>query len=364
MIDIINSTFRRIIVHRIYQKQRDEDYATVDKSTELINADDEVIDTLKDRINEACGRASKSFELEIAQIGNDSFFNHAKKVKDTNEEEFIETSGFIAEKLAESQTSMNIPGGFLIIIDGIFDNKNFVISVKAEPHDAFTTTFDENHGINSIELVKDIFLSPAVKFYKIGLIYERFTNEPDFEGIVKVFPNTDYSCLLFDDQFRPGSIPSEYFYSSFLGFSIDKNDKIQTKRFHDEVVSLIIKNVRNYEEKKELIKTIQTVIKNDITDVIDPMEIGERYFDEDLRRKYSQEILTNFPRKFVKNNILIERALTKKKITFPNKVKIEAPEETFDENIKVITNLEEIINLFEGQNGHTFLTIKGKPYAD
>jgi hypothetical protein len=351
MIDIRNSTIKRIIIHRVLKKGKKEDHSSVEVSDEMINATDEVKEVLCDRITEACAKDSRAFEAEIADCTHNSFFDFTHNLYDETDANFIEKSKSIGDKMAFSQKSASILGGYLIILDGITsDREKFVIVIKAESHEALRAS--KNSG--EIELLKDIFLSPSGKFFKIGVLYER--NDDSL-----TYPNNQFGALVFDDQFlASNSKPAEYFYSSFLGFTLDQNDKLSTKFFYESLLSLIQNNVSEYQKQKELIAFIKSFYKLDKTGIINPLEFADKFLDGDLRRKYTTEIMSRFNRPFKKNLAMIDFTLKQHRIYFSDKVKLSSPEEFFESNIEIIETKEELEKAFE-QKQYTILKIKGRP---
>lgn len=350
MIDIRNSTIKRIIIHRVLKKGKKEEYSSVEVSDEMIKATDEVKEVLCDRITEACAKDSRAFEAEIADCMPNSFFDFTHKLYDEDDTNFIEKSKLIGDKMAFSQKSTNILGGYLIILDGItFDKEKYVIAIKAESHEALRAS----KSSGEIELLKDIFLSPSGKFFKIGVLYER--NDDSL-----TYPNNQYGALVFDDQFLANSKPAEYFYSAFLGFTLDQNDKLTTKSFYESLLALIQNNVSEYQKQKELISLIKSFYKLDKTGIINPLEFADKFLEGELRRKYTTEIMSKFNRPFKKNLAMVDFSLKQHRIYFSDKVKLLSPEEFFESNIEIIDTREELEKAFE-QKEYTILKIKGSP---
>jgi len=361
MINFAHSTFNRIIIHRVYQKSRTEEHSSVEHENQLIIADDEAQEIIKSRVNEACGRQSKSFKLQVAQIQNGSFFSLAKDTYTLNDDDFVTRSKEIVSLLGSAQKRSNIPGGFLLIIDGLTDdNMNFVLVIKAELQEAFKTNLDLSTNRRQIEVLKDIFLSPAEKFFKIGIL--RQAVNPD-----ETYPNNDFSCMIYDDQFRPGGEPAEFFYKDFLGFSIDKNEKMLTKGFFEDTKSVIDAHAGNYEVKKDCLAALRTVYKQDQTGIIDPVDFGERFLPPQIREHYAANVLSHpkYSRPFTKDLALMGRELTRRVMSFRNKVSVTAPEDVFDESVTVIRTVEEAVQaLTEAEGASTLLKIKGIPYEN
>lgn len=357
MINFAHSRFNRIIIHRIFAKKRDEEHSSVEHENQLIVADDEVRRIIKERVNEACGKQSKSFKLQIAKVNEGAFFHLAKDTHSLSESDFITRSKKIATLLGVAQKRTIIPGGFLIIIEGVTDEQNnFMLVIKAELQEAFTTKFDQETNKKQIEVLREIFLSPAEKFFKIGIICQSENPEENF-------PNNEFSCMIHDDQFRPGGIPAEFFYSDFLGFSLDKNEKILTKGFYQDTKSVIMNSNVENDTKKSCLNALRTIYKQDQTGIIDPTEFGERFLPPEVREPYAANVLAQpkYNRPFTKDLSIMGRELTNRIMHFRNKITVQGPEELFDESIKVVKSVEEAVESLQNPN-NTLLEIKGTPY--
>ena len=159
-------------------------------------------------------------------------------MKSKSDPDFIQSSKDIADILADSQKRTNIPGGYIILLDALDEEKSIYIIIKAEPHQALQRVDVQSQ----ISLLKSVFLSPSQKLYKIGILCERL--DPSGEN-----PSDRFECWLFDDQFRAESHPAEYFYKDFLGFTIGNNAKIQSQRFYDKTEGFIIDSFDDFQVK-------------------------------------------------------------------------------------------------------------------
>lgn len=359
MINFAHSSFNRIIIHRIFAKNRNEEHSSVEHENQLIFADNEVRKIIKERVNDACGKQSKSFKLQIAKVNEGSFFHLSNDTHSLNETDFIARSKEIATLLGIAQKRSIIPGGFLIIIEGMTDEQNkFVLVIKAELQEAFTTKIDQETNKKQIEVLREIFLSPAEKFFKIGIICQA-------ENPEEIFPNNEFSCMIHDDQFRPGGTPAEFFYSDFLGFSLDKNEKILTKGFYQDTKAVIMNSNVDNNTKKSCLNALKTIYKQDQTGIIDPTEFGERFLPQEVRQPYAANVLAQpkYNRPFTKDLSIMGRELKNRVLNFRNKITVQGPEELFDESIKIVKSVEEAAESLQNPN-NTLLEIKGTPYSN
>lgn len=346
-------TIQRIIVHKIFEKGRKETHSSVELKDELIIADEEVKDIIIERFMNVCGEGGRALELEIANSVEGSFFQLAKGLRLSNDQDFIKYSGQIAVRLAESQKRIAIPDSYLLVVDACSNtSSSIVIVVKAELQKAIKPSID-NRGL---EIVKDVFLSPATKLFKIGVLYSGlFTT--------KTYPNDEYGCLLFDHTFSTGDRlePAEYFCNDFLGFTVDNNASIRTKKFFEYMKSFVSEYFP-YDKQKAILSLLKNHYELDTAKYLDPKKIEDSYIPDELKSFYQQHISPHFPTPFVIDTALMKETLQKRKVYFQNNISLVGPEGCFDENIEIINDgleLQELLNSKE--SGFTLIKIKGTP---
>mgnify|MGYP000105680846 CR=1 FL=1 len=356
MIDSEKIKIDRIIIHRVFKKAISDEYGIAEYAESIYEFGLIETETLKDRITTAFSKKKRFFKLEIAQSEAGSFYDSVNKIKGCTSEEFIEKSKSIADLLAVSHDKRTIPGGLLLVMDGVYDPKNhFTLVIKAELQEAFTIR--ETSEKKLVELINDLFLSPAKDFYKIGYVIE--DNNTD-----KTIPNDKFSAYMYDDNFRSGKRDlAEYFYHTFLGLSTDKNDKLLNKKWYNDIGEFIESNVANFEDKRGLRNALNVLLRENTTGVINPQEFAELHFDEELLRRYMSEVGVNYPHSFNKDVSLIDRKLQRGKINLIKQLKIEGPVDSI-ESVNVMTgaNIDIDALRLSIENGDTqqVITIKTK----
>lgn len=359
MINFYNIDIKRVIVHTILAKEEGNEHALIIPDSKIVKIDENVKSLFRERLSKAAAKTSKAFELEIEDYYEGSFFSFAKEICKLDDNSFIKYSEKIAHLLAQAQTRNTIPGGYFLLIDAVtVDGNNLTITIKAELNTVLKYYYDDNES--AIKILDDAFLSPSQKFFKIGVIYEK--DEPDeFTN----YPNNNFGCFLFDDQFKPDSRPAEYFYKDFLGFSIDSNPKIQSKRFFDTTDNFIRKNIPAPDYKDEMLNLLKHEFTTNDEPELTPKDFADMYFnDNELRDNYKNQITSYLPEKIIKDSSMIESKLKSKKINFPNKVAVSGPSDIFDYNIKIIKNKNELENLEPENDEVTIIKIIGKPYQE
>jgi hypothetical protein len=311
--------FDRLIAHEIYPKTEEtEAYATYAKNFLVFNNDEKLI--LIDRLETAINNSNKTFQLEYEDRSEKSIFTFLHNATKPSEEAFFKYSQKLADELAASHFRTKIPGGFCLIGTGTTKTKkDFFFVVKAELQEVFSI---EN---NELKLIKDVFLSPAKDFYKIGLF-------------VKL--NSSYVPYMYDDQFSLQKKDlTEYFYGRFLGLTTDKNDTLKSKNYFEETKTFIESNVDNMPDRLGLLKALHVLYREDTSGIISPKEFSTTYFEGQLKNKYDALIEKKYPRPFTKDTALIENRIDLQRISIPLTYAISLVGSSSSlENLEVISN--------------------------
>jgi hypothetical protein len=353
MINFNTIVFKRLITHTIYAKKSGQEMAAVEFDDRVTPITPDVEDIIKERLTKACGKRSKAFNLDIADFSEGSFFDFAKQLSTADEEHFIELSRQIATLLANAQRRGNILGGYLLVIDAAnTEGKPLVIVIKAEPHDVVSNR--RTGRASTLERVKQVILSPSDKLFKIAILYTR-------ENAGKVYPNNSYTGLLFDHQFRSSNKPAEYFWKDFLGFSMEEDGKVQTKRFYDAVYTFIKEQYpTDFGQQLMLIENLHTYLLQQPGSLIDATEFRDTYIEAIHADAFDRMISNEFPHALVKDTGLIEGKLKKRNISFSSDIHLTGPVASFDSSIILVTDPEQLRNLMLDEE-YSILVIKGKP---
>lgn len=354
-----------MICHEIEAKQTGREHATVLRDSSLLDVNENVQNLIKERLAKAAENNSKAFDLLIGDYVDGSCFTLCSTMKGKSDEVFIKNTQEISGRLAQSQTKNSIPGGNLIIIEAFdkYDKSVFLI-IKAELQAALRYEPQNNRG--KINYFDDLFLSGEKKLYKYGIIYERSDLEkPDFENLQ--YPNNLWGAFFYDAAFNPDSKPAAYFYEDFLGFDVSRNGKIQSKKFYTNTESFIKANVESGKEKENLLKVLKSEFINEDTaeEKISPDDFAELYFHEDeVKNHYKNEVVEYLPEEIEKDPSLIKNRIKKKKLVFPNSITIAGPDNTFDLNVRVIDNPEELSEIELDSPDYTVIKVLGNPHQD
>lgn len=320
----------RLIIHKIIGKSKA--HAAYSETSDLIHTlDRDTKETLLTRIYDAVAKSTRFFETKLEYTQSDSFWNYAKDLHSLDSEQFVQATKEITEIAVDAHQAGTRPGGLLVIIDGLVDKHHTVMVIKAELQEALTL-----NG-TAIQLIKELFLSPAKEFYKIGILIHSGKAKKGSSG---------FETFVYDDNFSPSKKDlAGYFYRDFLGFSTSENDKIQTNGFLVSFTDFVEKNVKDFTSRKNLKISIKADYRESSSNIIDPKSYA-RFFDDDpsLRQKYDDQVVRKFPRSFAKDLFLVDDALNKSTISITSDIKMSGPSDKIgnidilDPNDKLKTN--------------------------
>lgn len=324
IIDLNIKRINRIISHQIIAKTKKNDAYSICRDRLLTLSVDEK-EILIERLENSLKKTTKSFKLEFKEKNEGSLFDIIKSDFE-DDEFFIQVSESISEKLADSHFSVGIPGGICIIGDGITaKNQKFLFVIKAELQEVFNIEED------SLKVIKDVFLSPAKDFYKIGFF---------------VWNGKNIVPFIFDDQFTlQREDLTEYFYQKFAGLTTDQNDALKCKNFHQYTKEFIEKNVSNLKDKIGLQRALRVYFRENVNGVISLKTFADNHLEGDLKNKYIQKYLDKFPTSFTSNLQLINNRLdlTRVSIPFTYQISITGDESSMD-NVEVLEINDKTVN--------------------
>lgn len=316
------STVQRVIAHRIVQKTASVPcYAdTHDSLYNLSNGDKKV---LIQRIEKAVNNRKKCFDLSFRDTGPDSMYEQLANLGFVSDDDsYIEFSKEAASMLSYSQDSISIPGGYCLVVDGKMKSGEYYICIiKADYQEVF------NVHENSMQVLTDVFLSPAKDFYKVGFFVQNKTNN-------------SFTPYMYDDQF---SIYKDdltlYFYDKFLGLSTDENNKLKTKNLFLDIKDFIDNNVEDMNDAGGLRGAMRSYFRENTEGHVSVDEFCDRYlkntpWETDFRLQYGDK----YPRAIVLDTTLLSNMqLLTQRTTLGDKITIITKEGV---SVKVLNNNE------------------------
>lgn len=288
----------RLIAHQIFGKTKSSEAYAVSRNDLLAFKEDEK-NILIRRLEDALANNVKTFQLQFEDKSSSSVFETLKTIETSVDDDYIEITIELAEKLASTHFRTGIPGGYCLLGEGKTDKGvYFFFVIKAELQEAF------NINSGKLTLLKDVFLSPAKDFYKVGFF---------------VRSGKTFIPFMYDDQFSMQKKDlTEYFYSQFLGLTTDENDKLKSKNFYEDTLYFIEQNVDNLEDKLGLTKALKVLYREDASGIISAKDFSDRYLEGKLKTLYEKKIVSEkYPISFTKNNALVDRRLQLDRISIP-----------------------------------------------
>ena len=240
----------------------------------LETLDPEAIAAFRLRITEAL--SSKGLQMRIAKYGTESFLGLAETMMKTSNDIFLSSSKVVATRLSESQLQRRIPGGMLIVLDGTVGVPPvpFIGVIKAEIQAGFRRS--ESNGRAVVEFLRNVFLTPATRLYKIGIMLRDNDSAPKPDG---------WRAFVFDSNISPSNreAAAAYFYDGFLGCELPGDGPYETMKFFDLTKEFVRATDLDGEKKRDVIDSLHVFVRDEQAVTFTADEFGERYLPLELR---------------------------------------------------------------------------------
>jgi len=333
--NIINLQINKIAIHQVFQRDENGDKVTPAKSSEFILFDKDAMITFKSRVINALGSESKAVSMNIVHQESTDLSSLVENISKVDGDVYIQQSYDIANKLADAQQKKGIPGGIVVVFSGTYGAtpKQFIGVMKAEIHSAYEKTTNDITREITLKFVEEALLTPATKLYKTAGFFQ--TNDTDDSSDL----NNKWDVLVSDSQISQtdGKAAAHYFYSSFLGCGYPESSARTTKFFYDATCEFMQDMDISEEKRNDLRNTLVSYLKHENSDVVNPTEFANRYFEEEVRDSYSnfledKELPTT---SFIKDIQYISSKLKMRQLSFSKNVKITAPSEVFKDLVQI-----------------------------
>jgi hypothetical protein len=349
-IQLVNLRINRVIAHQIFERSVSDDVKEPKCSTQCTRLPPGGINALQTRIIEAVGNDSHSIQMYISQNGVGSVYDYCNRLLGSDDSSFIAISQELAKKLAYSQTSRNIPGGILVVFDGLLgDNNTRIIGlIKAEIQEGFGIESRTNTLL--LNYIAELLLTPSQKFYKIGLFVE--TEKPASEELR--VPEC-YEIIVYDHNLitkQEAAQAAKYFYESFLGCTFSPSAKKLTKDFYYHTREYIEKLPIEKEDKLDLHDSLYSYLKVSQSNVVEVSNFAREYLTPEFRDGYRAYMIDNkVPENAITKDIeYIKNKLKQRHVHFTSQVTITGPSEKFSD----------LVDFRGTENDRTMVAIKGK----
>lgn len=325
-----NLKISRVTLHHVFKRLPNGERVTPNLGTEVFTPEGDVQRVLRDRLIAVLASNTKSMPVDIEKSTADSTFQACRQAVDADDILLITTSGRIANRLADAQVTQVPTEGFLFVICGTVGamSSRFVALMKAEPQKGFSV--NDQDGI-SFSLLSNLVLTPASKLYKVGIFIEQDPTQSNSE-------NSDgWTAHLYDDNMTQANRQnaSIYFYDSFLGCVLPKDNAFRTKKLYDLTDSFINDLPVSPEDRSDLKAALYTYLKVDKAENISVDDFADTYFSDDPARmsqyKNYMETMDFSLTSFSKDLQDLGNVLKRRIIKFPSGVKISGSAASIDE---------------------------------
>lgn len=324
----------RVIIHKIFPRAGAE-VKEPKRSNKFIKFPPEALDTLQLRIYKALGNKSHGIEMSIALSEPGSFFQMAASMLTCPDDNFIALSRILAMDLAKAQMTTNAPGGMLTVIKGRLGERSapFLAVIKADIQDGFLA--DEDDENVTAEYVSSLLLTEAQKLYKIGLL----TPINSIAPIDGVYDPSHYRSFLFDHLMTATETrkAAGYFYSAFLGMSIQSSSKKLTQDFFEFSKTFIDTAQISIDEKLDLHEALRSELRSQSATVSASDFMGKN-IPKHLQDSYLSLMESKgFPKNaIVKDTEYIATKLRRRrKYVFANGVWLSTPADVDESSVKI-----------------------------
>ncbi len=164
---LVNIKIDRIIIHQVYQRDKDGNKVTPLQSHEFTNFASSAMEEFKSRIRDALGDGSKAVQMQIVDQEEADLPSIVDKIILQDDQDFVVSSYDLAKKLTDSQHRKSIPGGILVIFNGEqgHPKKRFLGIIKAEIHSGYEKHVDPSSKEISLKFVEELLLTPGTRGY-------------------------------------------------------------------------------------------------------------------------------------------------------------------------------------------------------
>ena len=325
-----NLTVSRIAVHEVFRRNDDRSiqapvYAS---SLEVLSA--EAIGAFRLRMTDALSGQTQSLQMRIVKFGAGSFLESAEGLVSSNDATFLAGSKEIATKLAESQMARRIPGGMVIVFDGTVGATSvpFVGVIKAEIQQGFRRSIAGTNAV--IEFLNNIFLTPATRLYKIGVMA--------FDDITRPKPD-GRRAFIFDSNISASNreAAATYFYEGFLGCALPSDGPYETMRFFDLTKEFIRGSDLHPEKKRDMIDSLYVFVRDDQDSTFTADQFGSRFLPAELTDAYG-DFMSN--KKFTPNAVVRDTSqmgnrLRRRRLKFGGDIELSASPEALKTKVQM-----------------------------
>lgn len=325
-----NLKVNRVVVHEVFQRNEDKSIRPPVFADDLENLSAEALGAFRLRMTDALSGQSQSLEMRIARHGAGSFLELAESLVGSSDADFLAGSKAVANKLAEAQIARRIPGGMLIVFDGSVGAKAqpFVGVIKAETQAGFRRSKDGAKAV--VEFLQNIFLTPATRLYKIGLML--------FEDTTKAKPD-GRRAFVFDSNISVSNreAAAAYFYEGFLGCALPSDGPYETARFFDLTREFVRKSDLDPEKKRDVMDSLYVFVRDEQDPTFTAEQFGSRYLPDDMQDPFADFLNAKkfTPNAVVRDTTQMGNRLRRRRLKFGGDIELSASPEALKNKVQI-----------------------------
>ena len=325
-----NLKINRVVVHEAFQRNEDKSIRPPIFADGLENLSPEAMGAFRLRMTDALSGQSQSLEMRIARHGAGSFLELAESLIGSSDKDFLAGSRAITNKLAEAQMARRIPGGMLIVFDGTVGGVEvpFIGVIKAETQAGFRRSKDGAKAV--VEFLQNIFLTPATRLYKIGLMLFDDTIKPKPDG---------RRAFVFDSNISVSNreAAAAYFYEGFLGCALPSDGPYETARFFDLTREFVRKSDLDPEKKRDVMDSLYVFVRDEQDPTFTADQFGNRYLQPEMQDAYADFLGAKkfTPNAVVRDTTQMGTRLRRRRLKFGGDIELSASPEALKNKVLI-----------------------------
>lgn len=314
-----NLTISRICLHEVHRLGDDGNAVSPTYGTGLLDLVGPAMDAFRARVVAAFKSNAQCMEMAVRHHSQGSVLATGSSLSDQADADFVITSRQFADSLVNAQTSRAIPGGLVVVFDGTVGQPAtpFFSIMKAELHEGFIKTDNLQ-----ARFVRDLFLSPKTKLYKIGMFIS------DGGQPRQPLP-AGWTPIVYDSTMTASQrdAAATYFYSGFLGLDIPVNAAQQVKQFFNSTRDFIARSTLDQESKVDLFNGLYTYLKVDQGNTIQVSQFASRFLTPEMADEYESHMRQQrFPTTAVAKDLSeVRGSLKLRRFKFPRSITLSGP---------------------------------------
>lgn len=345
--NISNIQIIRVIVHEVVRASKIPESPPI-LNDELIQLDANGIELVGKRLVAMVASGSHCVDVTVDESSSGSPFDHATRMLDAKDDEFVASSKHLAQALSNAQTAGSIRAGSAIFVQGgsLIDgeSRRFLSIIKADPDQALVKRV-RGDSI-SLAYVGDTLLGESQRLLKIAFFIE------DENATGKSRNPSEFSVRVFDHlmQNKGEGDAAIYFYRTFLRCSLAHNASRQTKEFYELARRYISILPISDSERLELHGDLISYLRGNRA-VLEPRTFAKEVLPTIHQDRFLMSCKEAGMTKAISKDLeLLKGKLRRQSIRFSSNVTLYAPPEVFRDSVKVLSI---------SSDGWTNLKIKG-----